>query len=111
MRDSDTIEHVYNNQKGIPAENNVSNHFEKDRFLKNFNASRSIFFECGNSTNVVCIKAKVPVEYFSPDVKMSIIINFDVDMANVLQVTNGKKTVLVILPSIQLDFNQFDNLQ
>lgn len=41
---------------------------------------------------------------------ISIIINFKVDMKKVLEVTSGSKTVLVILPSIALDFDQIDNI-
>lgn len=44
------------------------------------------------------------------DSSISIIINFKVDMKKVLEVTRGSKTVLVILPSIELDFNQIDDI-
>lgn len=87
------------------VKNDASN--SNDRLLNNLNASRTIYLECGNSNQVHCIEAKITVSNFAMESNISIIIDFIVGLEKVLELTNGKKTVLLIRSSVELK-NTFD---
>lgn len=74
-----------------------------DRVLANLPANRTIYFDCRNAEEELCLQGKFTVKNIKAnDLPVLITLNFTVDLKKVTKVMTEKRDVLVIRTSVDL---------